>query len=137
MFRTARHFRTGVNLPSRVLGKLFCLVYLMVVEWTWGIELPWITEVGPRLRIFHGTGIVINGDARLGSDVVLRQGVCVGARKNGGRSPAIGDGASLGAGSMVLGDIKVGDNAQVGAGALVLADVPAGRAAVGNPARVI
>lgn len=137
MFRTARHFRTARGLTARILGKPLCLIYLVIVEWTWGIELPWATEVGPRLRIFHGTGIVVNAHAKLGRDVTLRHGVCVGARTSEGASPVIGDMVHLGAGSMVLGDVSIGDNARVGAGAIVLADVPAGAVAVGNPARVI
>jgi putative colanic acid biosynthesis acetyltransferase WcaB len=137
MFRTARHFRTSGSLPKRLLGKLFCLLYLIVVEWTWGIELPWATEVGPKLRIFHGTGIVVNAASRIGEDVTLRHGVCIGARTSTGGSPVIGNGVHLGAGSMVLGDVRVGNEARVGAGAIVLSDVPDGRVAVGNPARVL
>ncbi|WP_374953640.1 serine O-acetyltransferase [Arthrobacter sp. Y81] len=114
-----------------------CLVYLVIVEWTWGIEIPWTTEVGSRLRIFHGTGIVVNGGAKLGNDVTLHQGVCIGARSSEGGSPIIGNGVHLGAGSMILGAISVGDNGRIGAGAVVLADVPPGKAAVGNPARIL
>lgn len=137
LFRTARHFRTGSGLASRIFGKPASLLYLVVVEWTWGIELPWATSVGQRLRIFHGTGIVVNGNAVIGDDVTIRHGVCVGARTSEGGSPVIGSNVSLGAGSMVLGDVEVGDNAQIGAGAVVLRDVPAGRVAVGNPARIL
>jgi len=137
LFRTARHFRTSNSPLGRILGKPACLVYLIIVEWTWGMELPWATEVGQRLRIFHGTGIVVNGDARLGNDVTLRHGVCLGARSGDGASPVIGNNVHLGAGSMVLGDVSVGDNARIGAGAIVLRDVPADAVAVGNPARIL
>jgi putative colanic acid biosynthesis acetyltransferase WcaB len=137
MFRTARRFRTSSVLPARVFGKMLCLIYVVVVEWTWGIEIPWRTEIGPALRIFHGTGIVINADSRLGRDVVLRQGVCIGSRLDLGPAPAIGNGVNFGAGSMVLGGCEIGDSARIGAGALVLNDVPPGRSAVGNPARLV
>jgi putative colanic acid biosynthesis acetyltransferase WcaB len=137
LFRTARRLRTGTTVPERVLGKAICLAYLVIVEWTWGIEIPWTTEIGSRLRIFHGTGIVVNGSAKLGDDVTLHQGVCIGARTNEGASPTIGHGVHLGSGSMILGAISVGDHGRIGAGAVVLTDVPAGKAAVGNPARII
>jgi serine acetyltransferase len=137
MFRAARVLRTSPNSVARALGRVFCLGYLVVVEWTWGIELPWATEVGPRLRIFHGTGIVVNAAAKLGCDVILRQGVCIGSRIADGGCPTIGDGASLGANSIVLGTVFVGAGSHVGAGAVVLTDIPAGRSAVGNPARTI
>ena len=43
----------------------------------------------------------------------------------------------LGAGAVLLGDIKVGDNAKIGANAVVLEDIPENSTAVGAPARII
>lgn len=136
LFRLARKARTSPRVPT-ALGRIVAFVYLLVVEWTWGIEIPWSTSVGPGLRIYHGTGLVINGDSILGSGVILRQNVCIGARADGEGSPVVEDGASLGAGAIVLGAVRIGAGAQVGAGAVVLGDVPAGAVAVGNPARTI
>jgi UDP-2-acetamido-3-amino-2,3-dideoxy-glucuronate N-acetyltransferase len=47
----------------------------------------------------------------------------------------IEDGASLGAGSVILCGIKVGRNAMIGAGSVVTRDVPANQLWAGNPAR--
>ena len=137
MFRIARLVRTRSNLLARIFGKFLCFIYLVIVEWTWGIELPWATSVGPRLRIFHGSGIVINANSRIGADVVLRQGVCIGSRVPSGECPIVEDGAELGAGAIVLGNISLGRSARIGAGAVVLIDVPEGRAAAGNPAKLL
>lgn len=137
LFRAARRLRTSRIHVTRILGKLLCLVYLVVVEWTWGLELPWATVVGPRLRIYHGTGIVINAGASLGADIVLRQGVCIGARASDGKSPIVGNSVQFGANSIALGNIKIGSGAIIGAGAVLLIDVPEGMSAVGNPARII
>lgn len=137
LFRIARKVRTGSGPASKIFGRPLCLLYLIIVEWTWGIELPWATSVGARLRIFHGTGIVVNGDSRIGNDVVLRQGVCIGARASTGPSPTLGDRVQVGAGAIILGGVNIGDDVRIGAGAVVLADVPAGSVAVGNPARVV
>lgn len=49
----------------------------------------------------------------------------------------IGDGASLGAGAVVLTDLSVGAWAMIGSGALVTKNVPAHALVVGVPARVI
>lgn len=43
----------------------------------------------------------------------------------------------LGAGAVLLGDIKVGDNVKIGANAVVLEDIPENSTAVGAPARII
>lgn len=47
---------------------------------------------------------------------------------------AICDGASIGAGAVVLPGVRIGRNAMVGAGAVVTKDVPDGVTVAGNPA---
>jgi len=48
----------------------------------------------------------------------------------------LGDGAVIGAGAIVLGNIKIGKNAKVGAGTLVIKDVPDNGTVVGEPGRI-
>lgn len=43
----------------------------------------------------------------------------------------------IGAGATILGNVKVGEGAKVGAGSVVLIDVPPRTMAVGNPARLV
>jgi UDP-2-acetamido-3-amino-2,3-dideoxy-glucuronate N-acetyltransferase len=47
----------------------------------------------------------------------------------------IEDGASIGAGSIILGGITIGKNALIGAGSVVTKNVPANQLWFGNPAR--
>lgn len=49
----------------------------------------------------------------------------------------IGDGAWIGAQSVILPGVKIGDFAVVGAGSVVTKDIPAEHVAVGNPCKVI
>jgi UDP-2-acetamido-3-amino-2,3-dideoxy-glucuronate N-acetyltransferase len=58
------------------------------------------------------------------------------------RAPAwdctvVDDGATIGAGAVLVAPVRVGHHAMVGAGAVVLEDVAAHAIVVGNPARVI
>lgn len=53
------------------------------------------------------------------------------------RPVAIGDGAWVGIGAIVLKGVRIGAGARVGAGAVVSRDVPEGGRAEGNPARVV
>ncbi len=45
--------------------------------------------------------------------------------------------ASIGAGSVIMGNITIGENAMIGAGSVVTKDVPANQLWFGNPARFI
>ena len=55
---------------------------------------------------------------------------------SGDRHPKIGKGVLIGAGAVVLGNVRVGDNSKIGSGAVVLKDVPVKHVAVGMPARM-
>jgi maltose O-acetyltransferase len=54
-----------------------------------------------------------------------------------GRPVAVGEGAWLGGGVIVLPGVTIGANAVVGAGSVVTRSIPAAVVAVGNPARVL
>lgn len=45
--------------------------------------------------------------------------------------------ASIGAGSVIMGNVTIGENAMIGAGSVVTKDVPANQLWFGNPARFI
>jgi len=49
----------------------------------------------------------------------------------------IEDGASIGAGSIVMGGVTIGKNSMIGAGSLVTKNVPADQLWYGNPAKFI
>lgn len=124
-----RWIRMGFSLAYKILFAL--------VRAASGAEIPCETRVGRGLRIDHSHGIVVSGDAWLGDEVVLRNGVTIGLRRAGVRgSPVIGHRVDIGAGAKILGTISVGDDACIGANAVVLCDVPANSIAVGVPARI-
>ena len=137
MFRVCQATRWPFTSPPTLRAKIATAVYLLFSEWILGMEIPVKTTVGPRLRVVHGYGLVVNVDSRIGSDVTVRHGVTIGNNGEGGPSPTIGDGADIGAAAIVIGGIVVGAGARVGAGAVVVHDVPPGATAVGNPARIL
>jgi serine O-acetyltransferase len=103
-----------------------------------GIDLPCEVKIGRRFRIEHFGGIIVSGDAVLGDDVVIRNGVTIGLkRRDDPGSPVIGNRVDIGAGAKILGKIRIGDDVLIGANAVVISDVPANSIAVGIPARIV
>ena len=111
--------------------------YRLVVDWAMGIEIPPTVPVGPGLRVWHGTGLVVHANVRIGSDVTLRHGVTLGALGESidAPGPVIGDGVNIGPGAIILGGRTIGDGAVIGAGSIVVDDVAPGATVAGNPAR--
>jgi len=94
---------------------------------------------GRGILIDHGTGLVIGETAVVENQVSILQSVTLGGtgKQSGDRHPKIRHGVLIGAGAKVLGNIEVGEGAKVGAGSIVLDDVEPYTTVVGNPARPV
>lgn len=105
----------------------------------YGIELPYTVKLGRRVIFEHQGDIVIHGDAEIGDDCIIRQGVTLGNRQldKPFDAPKLGARVNVGAGAKLLGKVVVGDGAAIGANSVVIKDVPAGMVAVGIPAQLI
>jgi serine O-acetyltransferase len=103
-----------------------------------GIEIHPGAQIGRRLFIDHGMGVVIGETAEIGDDVVMFHGTTLGgtSMKRGKRHPTVGDRVLIGAGATILGPVTIGDDAKIGANTVVVGDVPAGMVAVGASARI-
>jgi serine O-acetyltransferase len=99
--------------------------------------LPVDARIGPGLRIYHFGNIFIHSATIIGRNCTLRQGVTIGNRLPDGPAPVLGDDVELGAYAQVLGDVRIGNGAKIGAMTVVLCDVPAGATAIGIPARIV
>ena len=104
-----------------------------------GIEIHPGAQIGRRVFIDHGAGVVIGETAIVGDDVTLYQGVTLGGtgHERGKRHPTLRDGVFVGSNAQVLGNICIGENSRVGAGSVVLRDVPPNSTVVGVPAHIV
>ena len=140
LFRLAQWVR-GWPDPWWLLGAPYLAFYRIAVEWVLGIELRFKTRVGPRLRLFHGQGLVVNEGTVIGADVSLRPSTTIGSKTlaDGADSgcPVLGDRVDVGANVVIIGAVKIGEGAVIGAGSVVVKDVAAGTVVAGNPARVL
>src|SRR5271154_3874669 len=110
-----------------------------VARFLTGIEIHPGAQIGRRLFIDHGVGVVIGETAVVGDDVTLYQGVTLGGtgKERGKRHPTVLDNVVVGGGAKILGNITVGRNCRIGAGSVVLRDVPDDSTVVGVPGHVI
>ena len=136
LYRTAQGVRRQSPL-LRLLGAPVLILYVLYVEWALGIELNLKSKIGPGLRLYHGTGLVIHEAAVLGSNCALRHCTTIGMKHGPADCPTIGNNVDIGSNSVVLGSIHIGDNVVIGAGSVVLHDVASGDVVAGNPARSI
>jgi len=119
----------------------YAIFYRFFVEWVLCIEIPWRTIIGDNTRIYHGQGLVINDKTIIGNNCILRHNTTIGVSKTdidfGGKAPVIGNNVDIGAGTIILGDIRIGNYAYIAAGSVVIKDVPDYGVVGGNPAKLI
>jgi serine O-acetyltransferase len=134
LYRVSRAaFLAGVPLVPHVFTYLNILLF--------GLEITPKCDIGPGVFFSHPNGTVI-GASRVGRNVTFVQGVMVGAvttdmKFDAVLRPIIGNDVMLGAGSKVLGGIEIGDGATIGANSLVLRPVAPKATVLGVPAKVI
>lgn len=105
-----------------------------------GIEIHPGARIGEKFFIDHGMGVVIGETAEIGNNVLIYHGVTlggVGGEKNSKRHPTIEDNVVIGAGAKVLGPITIGEGAKIGANSVVLHNIPPYTTAVGAPAKIL
>ena len=144
-FRAVAIHRFGVwrmkvepKLLRAPLSMLYRALYRKVRN-TYGIDLPYTTDLGRRVVIEHQGAIIIHGYCSIGDDCIIRQGVTLGNRylDRPLEAPQLGARVNVGAGAKILGKVVLGDDVNIGANAVVLSDVPAGQTAVGIPAKIL
>src|SRR6266852_6261569 len=121
--------------------RLYLLARLISqwARWMTGIEIHPGAQIGKRLFIDHGMGVVIGETSIVGDDVTIYQGVTLGGtgKDKGKRHPTILAHVVIGTGAQGLGNITVGVNSRVGAASVVLRNVPDDSTVVGVPGHII
>ncbi len=121
----------GAQLAPDVVIGAFCFVGAGAV-------------IGPGTRIQSHTsvwdGVVLGSDVFIGPGAMftnVRRPRAAFPRAPQWDRTVVDDGATIGAGAVLVAPVRVGRCAMVGAGAVVVRDVPANAVVVGNPARVV
>ena len=95
--------------------------------------------IGQGIMIDHATGVVIGETTVIEDDVSMLHGVTLGGSgcAKTQRHPTIRRGVLIGVGAKILGNIEVGEGAKIGAGSVVLEHVAAHTTVAGVPAKLI
>ncbi|MFB9885959.1 serine O-acetyltransferase [Balneatrix alpica] len=104
-----------------------------------GVDIHPAARIGKGIMLDHATGIVIGETSVVEDDVSILQNVTLGGtgKESGDRHPKIRAGVLISAGAKVLGNIEVGNGAKIGAGSVVLKPVPPHTTVAGVPAKVV
>lgn len=139
-YRIANGIYRKVHIPLvRPFLLVLCLLWQKLIEVTTGISIPASVQIGHSFYIGHFGGIILNGNAIIGNNCNISQGVTIGVSGIADRRgvPIIEDNVYLGANVVVAGKITIGNNVLIGACSLVNSDVAAHSVMLGVPACII
>ena len=111
------------------------LLFRLSRKYGWFIP---INSFGEGLSIAHEGPIIVNNNAKIGSDCRIHIGVVIGTKAGyNSLAPTIGENCYIGPGAKIFGDIKIGDNVAIGANSVVNKDFPSNVSIAGVPAKII
>ena len=103
------------------------------------IEIHPAAQIGKRLFIDHGSGVVIGETAIVGDDCTIYHGVTLGGTslEKGKRHPTLGNHVIVGTGAKLLGNIEIGDGAKIAPNAVIRHHVRPGEIAFSDSKKVL
>ncbi|MCC6694054.1 MAG: serine O-acetyltransferase [Candidatus Hydrogenedentes bacterium] len=131
-YRAAHYFWTH--------GRRSLALYLQSrIAQTLAVDIHPAARIGSGILMDHATGIVIGETAVVEDDVSMLHEVTLGGtgKEHGDRHPKIRRGVLIGAGAKILGNVEVGEGAKIGAGSVVLKAIPPHSTAAGVPAEIV
>jgi serine O-acetyltransferase len=121
-------------------GREDIALYLQsIISQVFAVDIHPAARIGKGIFFDHATGIVVGETAVIEDGVSMLHEVTLGGngKEKGDRHPKVRRNVLIGAGTKILGNIEIGEGAKIGAGSVVLDNIPPHATAVGVPARVI
>ncbi len=121
-------------------GKLHTALYLQsLMSEVFAVDIHPAATFGGGILLDHATSFVAGETSVVEDNVSILHEVTLGGTGNetGDRHPKIKSGVLIGAGAKLIGNITIGKCAKIGAGSVVLDDVKAHTTVAGVPARVV
>lgn len=132
-------WHSSMNSSSKKKKSMVALWLQSQASAVFGVDIHPAATMGAGILLDHGTGIVIGETATVGDGCTILHGVTLGGtgKQEGDRHPKVGAYCLIGANASLLGNIVIGQGAKIGAGSIVLGPIPSGATAVGAPAKII
>ncbi len=137
LFRASQTLRNSrAPIVRIVFGVPVSAIYRLIALTGFGVDIPTSTKIGPGFAVHHGMGLVIHNDSIVGSSVTMRHCTTLGSKRGLG-APVIEDNVNIGPNTCVIGPVRIGQGATIGAGSVVVHDVKDYATSAGNPAKEI
>lgn len=131
-YRLAHYLAFGWK---KYIGIPYLIVYHIIIRWFLSFDVHEKTYIGTNFCPWHCFGITINPKTIIGNNVVIRQNTTIGEKNN--KAPVIGNNVEISASCNIIGNIKIGDGSTIGIGSVVTKDVLPKTIVAGNPAKII
>lgn len=115
------------------------LYFQSLASEVFGVDIHPAARIGCGILLDHATSFVVGETAIIEDDVSILHEVTLGGtgKETGARHPVVRSGVLIGAGAKILGRVEIGQGAKIGAGSVVLKDVPPHTTVAGVPAVVV
>ncbi len=131
--------KTFWEIRSYVLEKKICYkglkIFAKIIRKHYTSGIPISKQINQFYAPHGFYGIFISQYASIGTGVTIFQNVNIISNIEG--SPTIGNNCLIGAGAIIVGNIKIGDNVKIGAGAVIAEDIPNNCTVVMNKMRIL
>jgi len=137
-FQALATYRVAHHLCGQ--GRSDMALYLQsIMSEVFQVDIHPAARIGCGVLFDHATSIVIGETAVIEDNVSILHEVTLGGtgKDKGDRHPKVREGVLIGAGAKILGNVEIGHCAKIGAGSVVLDDVRAHTTVAGVPAKEV
>jgi serine O-acetyltransferase len=119
--------------------KELALYFQSLASEVFAVDIHPAARIGCGILLDHATSFVVGETAIIEDNVSILHEVTLGGtgKQTGDRHPIVRSGVLLGAGAKILGRVEIGEGAKVGAGSVVLTHVAPHTTVAGVPAQVV
>lgn len=119
--------------------RLLALYFQHRIAALFDVDIHPAATLGSGIMLDHATGLVVGETSVIEDDVSILHDVTLGGSgsSRGDRHPKVRRGVLISAGAKLLGNIDIGEGAKIGAGSVVLSDVASHTTVAGVPAKPV